>query len=127
MIYLLYELIKTYFVKIIKLFCEVNHVVLCSKTLINYSINVCPYDKFWLLFVRLQLYREVYVFVISFHSSHIDTNVLTDGTYELIPDFEGAGQEAQANAATLTKDPDQSPEEPKADLASDYREGKPRT
>ena len=32
MIYLLYELTKTYFVKIIKLSCEVNHVVLCSKT-----------------------------------------------------------------------------------------------
>ena len=31
------------------------------------------------------------------------------------------------NAAILTEDPDQSLEEPKADLASDYREGKPRT
>ena len=36
-------------------------------------------------------------------------------------------QEAQVNAATLIEDPDQSPEEPKADLASDYHEGKPRT
>ena len=47
--------------------------------------------------------------------------------YELIPDSEGADQEAQVNAAILTEDPNQSPEEPKADLASDYREGKPRT
>ena len=38
-----------------------------------------------------------------------------------------ADQEAQLNATTLTEDPDQSPEEPKAELASDYREGKPRT
>ena len=69
----------------------------------------------------------MYVFVISFLASHIDTTVLSDGTYELIPDSEGVDQEAQVNAAILTEDPDQSPEEPKADLASDYREGKPRT
>ena len=60
-------------------------------------------------------------------ASHIDTSVLADGTYELIPESEGGDQEAQLNATTLTEDPDQSPEEPKADLASDYREGKPRT
>ena len=65
--------------------------------------------------------------VMSSLASHIDTTVLADGTYELIPDSEGADQEAQVNAATLTEDPEQSPEEPKADLASDYREGKPRT
>ena len=65
--------------------------------------------------------------VILFHASHIDTTVLSDGMYELIPESEGADQEAQLNATTLTEDPDRSPEEPKADLASDYREGKPRT
>ena len=48
-------------------------------------------------------------------------------TYELILKSEGGDQEAQVNAATLTEDLDQSPEEPKAELASDYREGKPRT
>ena len=80
-----------------------------------------------LLVVRLQLYREMYFFEISFLASHIDTTVLSDGTYELIPDFEEGDQEAQLNAATLTEDPDQIPEEPKADLASEYREGKPRT
>ena len=63
----------------------------------------------------------------TFLASHIDTTVLADGTYELIPDSEGGDQEAQVNATTLTEDPDQSPEEPKADLSSDYREGKPRT
>ena len=67
------------------------------------------------------------MFVMPFLASHIDTTVLEDETYELIPDSEGGDQEAQVNAATLTEDPDQSPEEPKADLASDYREGKPRT
>ena len=65
--------------------------------------------------------------VMSSLASHIDTTVLADGAYELIPESEGADQEAQLNAITLTEDPDQSPEEPKADLASDYREGKPRT
>ena len=69
----------------------------------------------------------MYVFEISFLASHIDTTVLSDGTYELIPDSEGVDPEAQANAAILTENPDQSPEEPKAVLASDYREGKPRT
>ena len=63
----------------------------------------------------------------TFLASHIDTTVLADVAYELIPDSEGGDQEAQANAATMTEDPDQSPEEPKAELASDYREGKPRT
>ena len=53
--------------------------------------------------------------------------VLSDGTYELIPESEGGDHEAQVNATVLTEDPDQSPEEPKANLASDYREGKPRT
>ena len=53
--------------------------------------------------------------------------MLTDGTYELIPDSEGGDQEAQVNTTLLTEAPDQSPEEPKADLVSDYHEGKPRT
>ena len=60
-------------------------------------------------------------------TSHIDTTVLADGTYELIPESVEGDLEAQVNAAILTEDPDQSPEEPKADLVSDYREGKPRT
>ena len=72
------------------------------------------------------LSRSVYV-VILFFALYIDTTILADGTYELIQEFEGADQEAQLNATTLTEDPDQSPEEPKAELASDYREGKPRT
>ena len=44
--------------------------------------------------------------VISFFASHIDTTVLADETYELIPDSEGGDQEAQVNAATMTEDPD---------------------
>ena len=60
-------------------------------------------------------------------ASHIDTTVLADGTNELIPKSEGGDPEVQVNAVVLTKDPDQSPEGPKAVLASDYREGKPRT
>ena len=72
------------------------------------------------------LSRSVYI-VILFLASHIDTTVLADGTYELIPESEGGDQEAQVNTATLIKDPDQSPKDPKVELASDYREGKPRT
>ena len=60
-------------------------------------------------------------------ASHIDTTALADGTYELIPESEGGDPEAQVNTAELTEDPDQSSENPKAVLASNYREGKPRT
>ena len=65
--------------------------------------------------------------VMSSLASHIDTTVLADGTYELIPESEEGDQEAQLNTTILTEDPDQSSKEPKAVLASDYREGKPRT
>ena len=68
-----------------------------------------------------------HVFIIPFLASHIDPTVLSDRTYELIPESEEGDQEAQLNATVLTEDPDQNPEEPKASLASDYREGKPRT
>ena len=44
-------------------------------------------------------------------ASHIDTTILSDGTYELIPDSEEGDQEAQMNATILTEDPDQSSEE----------------
>jgi hypothetical protein len=67
------------------------------------------------------------VFVISSLASHIDTTVLADGTYELIPELEEGDPEAQVNTAILTEAPDQSSEEPKAEIVSDYREGKPRT
>ena len=60
-------------------------------------------------------------------ASHIDTTALADGTYELISEFEEGDPEAQVNATVLTEAPNQSPEEPKANLVSDYREGKPRT
>ena len=60
-------------------------------------------------------------------ASHIDTTDLADGTYELIPESEGGDPEVQVNAAILTEDPDQSLEEPKAVLASNYHEGEPRT
>ena len=63
----------------------------------------------------------------TFLASHIDATVLADGTYELIPESEGGDQEAQVNTATLIKDLDQSLKDPKVELASDYREGKPRT
>ena len=58
---------------------------------------------------------------------HIDTTALSDGTYELILDSEGGDLEAQANTTILTEAPNQSSEEPRAEIVSDYREGKPRT
>ena len=58
---------------------------------------------------------------------HIDTTALSDGTYELIPESDRGDLEAQANTAVLTETPDQSSEEPRGEIVSDYREGKPRT
>ena len=58
---------------------------------------------------------------------HIDTSTLSDGTYELIPESDGGDLEAQVNTAELTEAPDQSSEEPRAEIVSNYREGKPRT
>ena len=83
-------------------------------------MNVC------LLNVGLQLYREVCL-CNTVLASHIDTTALADETYELIPESEEGDPEAQVNATVLTKAPDQSPEELKSNLVSDYREGKPRT
>ena len=76
---------------------------------------------------RLQLYREISVIVIPSIALHLDTTALSDGTYELIPDSEGGDPEAQVNATVLIEAPDQSSEEPHAEIVSDYREGKPRT
>ena len=60
------------------------------------------------------LHREcVYNTVLALH---IDTSVLSDGTYELIPDSEGGDLEAQANTTVLTEAPDQNSEEPRAEI-----------
>ena len=67
------------------------------------------------------------VFAISSIALHIDTTALSDGTYELIPDSEGGDLEAQVNTTVLTEAPDESSKEPRAEIVSDYREGKPRT
>ena len=79
-------------------------------------------------YIELLLYKQlpmcVYNTVLALH---IDTTALSDGTYELIPDSEGGDLEAQANTTILTEAPDQSSEEPRAEIVSDYQEGKPRT
>ena len=58
---------------------------------------------------------------------HIDTTALSDGTYELIRESDGGDLETQVNTAELTEAPNQSSEEPRAEIVSNYREGKPRT
>ena len=68
----------------------------------------------------------MYVFNVAL-ALHIDMTALSDGTYELIPESDGGDLEAQANTAVLTEAPDQSSEEPRAEIVSDCREGKPRT
>ena len=51
-------------------------------------------------------------------ASHIDTTVLSDGTYKLIPESEEGDPEAQVNATVLTEDLNHSSKEPRAVLAS---------
>ena len=65
--------------------------------------------------------------LISSLALHIDTSALSDGTYELIPESDGGDLEAQVNTAVLTEGPDQSSDELRAAIVSDYQEGKPRT
>jgi len=78
--------------------------------------------------VSLQLYHDRSIFIImSPFAFHIDTTTLTDGTYELIPESDRGDPEVQVSTAELTKAPNQSSEEPRAEIVSDYREGKPRT
>ena len=77
--------------------------------------------------VKLQLYRDVNVFIILSLAFHIDTTALTNGTYELIPESDRGDPEIQVNAAELTEAPNQSSEGPRAEIVSDYREGKPQT
>ena len=72
-------------------------------------------------YIELLLYKQlpmcVYNTVLALH---IDTTALSDGTYELIPDSKGGDLEAQVNTAILTEAPDQSSEEPRAEIVSDY-------
>jgi len=77
--------------------------------------------------VSLQLYHDLSVFIMSPLAFHIDTTTLTGGTYELIPESDRGDPEVQVNAAELTEAPNQSSEEPRAEIVSNYREGKPRT
>jgi len=79
-------------------------------------------------YIELLLYKQLAMCVYNtVLALHIDTTALSDGTYELIPDSEGGDLEAQANTAELTEAPDQSSEDPRAEIVSNYREGKPRT
>ena len=55
---------------------------------------------------------------------HIDLTTLADGMYELVPESESEQREAQVNLTEITKDLNQSSEEPKASFA---QEGKPRS
>ena len=60
----------------------------------------------------------------NFHPCiHIKTANLIDGTYELVPTHENDFQDAQENLSEVIQDPEQSPEEPKA---NSVQEGKPR-
>ena len=56
---------------------------------------------------------------------HIDTTALSDGTYELIPESDGGDLEAQVNTAVLTEAPDQSSEEPRAEIVRTTEKASP--
>ena len=56
---------------------------------------------------------------------HIETVNLSDGVYELVPAAEDAVAEGNLTLTDLNQDPDQRPEEPKANRDS-AQKGKPR-
>ena len=58
---------------------------------------------------------------------HVDEIALADGNYEQIPEPEEGVQEVQVIIVVLTEAPDQSSDEPRAEIVSNYQEGKPRT
>ena len=68
--------------------------------------------------------HRVYVYNIVL-ASHIDTTVLADRTYELIPESEGGDPEAHVNTAILTEAPNQSSEEPRVEIVSDTEKASP--
>jgi len=79
-------------------------------------------------FVELLLYKRLPMCVYNVvFALHIDTTALSDGTYELIPESDGGDPEVQVNAAELNEAPNQSSEEPRPEIVSDYQEGKPQT
>jgi hypothetical protein len=54
---------------------------------------------------------------------HIESTILANGTYELVPESESEQHEAQVNLTKVAEDPNQGSEEPSTSFA---QEGKPR-
>jgi hypothetical protein len=54
---------------------------------------------------------------------HIESTTLADGTYDLVPESESEQHETQVNLPEVTKDSNQSSEEPPTSFS---QEGKPR-
>ena len=71
------------------------------------------------LILLLQSLIKLGTIIINFKAQN-----LADGTYELVPESESEQREAQVNLTEITKDLNQSSEEPKASSA---QEGKPRS
>jgi hypothetical protein len=55
---------------------------------------------------------------------HIESTILTDGTYELVPESESEQHEAQVNLSEVAEDPNQSSKVPPTSFS---QEGKPRS
>jgi hypothetical protein len=53
----------------------------------------------------------------------IESTILADETYDLVPEFESEQREAQVNLTEVAEDPNQRSEEPPTSFA---QEGKPR-
>jgi hypothetical protein len=54
---------------------------------------------------------------------HIESTTLTDGTYDLVLEFESEQRKTQVNLTEVAEDPNQSSEEPPTSFA---QEGKPQ-
>ena len=94
--------------------------------MIAQEMNCLTCYVLFLILVK-ESYTQVSLLSFSCVALHVDAIALADGNYEQIPEPEEGVQEVQVIIVELTEAPDQSSEEPKAEIVSDYREGKPRT
>jgi hypothetical protein len=78
------------------------------------------HESNWLVLDYNFIVKYLFIFYLQQNSCmciHIESTTLTDGTYELVPEFENEQHEAQVNLNEIVKDPNQRLEEPKASFA----------
>ena len=94
--------------------------------MIAQEMNCLTCYVLFLILVK-ESYTQVSFLSFSCVALHVDATALADGNYEQIPEPEEGVQEVQVIIVELTEAPDQSSDEPRAEIVSNYQEGKSRT